>query len=104
MSYPKQNGRIIGGKQHKLSALMYKLLSNMHYNAHNPFTSRWIQNMQDLFDRNGLSHIWINESEGLNDKYIKLALKQRLFNVNLQKWNNEVHTNSQYTLERGTRL
>ena len=92
--------RMRNGKQCKISVIMYQLIKCMHYDNDNPYNSKWIQYMQNTYDQCGLSHIWVNEGDGFPDKYIKLALKQRINDMNLQKWQAEVYNNSQCTFYR----
>ena len=56
--------------------------------------------MQASFDNAGLSDIWSNNGGGLNTNYIKMSLKDRIRDCDLQNWRSDAHSNSQCTFYR----
>ena len=87
--------RMISGKQHKLSNIMYRLLKSKSSDLNDNYESKWIKMVKDTLNFCGMSNIWDNELDGYSSNYVKKALKLRLADNFTQDWNNSVHGHDQ---------
>jgi len=88
--------RLVTGKDTKYSAILYKLtLALYHENTADTDTVRvddpsfkpinWIPKIKETFENCGLSFIWLSQSNH-NPNWLKLAMNQRLSDIDMQNW------------------
>ena len=68
-------GKLLTGKESKLSCIMYKLLYQLY--VKNIFESPWITHVKYILNNIGLSNLWLNQ-EIVNLKWLKAVDKLKL--------------------------
>jgi hypothetical protein len=79
--------RIVSGSGTKISAIMYRILRNLADSG--AYKSKWISYVESTMNNSGLGYIWLNEDPH-NITWFKETLKQRLSDIYLQKWSEEI--------------
>ena len=83
---------IVQGKSSKLSRIMYDTLFEMYTSGQ--FISKWVSTIHNIFNYNGLGHIWHEKCDGYNKRYIKLTLSNRLKDQYKQDWHSQLTESS----------
>ena len=79
-------GRLVSGKQTKISHILYRLCKTMH-DSNVPFC--WMAFIQKILNECGYSYVWNFENfESVN--WLKNVVKQRLIDQFVQNWNSKI--------------
>ena len=90
---------IISGKQSKLSYVMYQMLYRLH--NYEIYTSSWIMYLKNIFDKCGMSNIWMTQSlPAFSGEWLKQTIRQRLRDQFQQKWSAETFENGKCLMYR----
>ena len=68
-------GRLISGKDTKLSSICYRLLYQLSLELN--INSSWLKYIKNIFDECGPSYVWINQIF-LNDVWLKEIVKNKI--------------------------
>ena len=79
--------KLIAGNENKLSNTLYKLCMISSENADRDI--KWIRNIKTILDSCGLSNIWLHQTFP-SDKWLKLKVKQTLFDQFTQEWRSKL--------------
>ena len=81
------------GNQLKLSSLLCHVMSRLHSWEESGSNFKWIKFVKENLDHTGFGWVW-NASD-INVEAFKSSFKQRCHDIFIQKWQAEVHSNSQ---------
>ena len=86
--------RLLGGKQSKLSSIMYRLLYTLDNN--NIFTSPWLAQIKSILVSSGIPFLWTHQQQiTCNANFYKQLIEKNLKDMGVQKWSNEINDTRQ---------
>ena len=86
--------RLLGGKQSKLSSIMYRLLYTLDNN--NIFTSPWLAQIKSILVSSGIPFLWAYQQQiTCNANFYKQLIEKKLKDMGVQKWSNEINDTRQ---------
>lgn len=92
----------VNNHQKKLSSLLYNITYNLSKNlSENNLRKKfpWIANLRQFFINCGLCNIWDTQNFG-NEKWLKLAIRQKLKDIFLNDWYSVIQNSSKSTFYR----
>ena len=84
-------GRLISGKQDKISSILYRTMYNLHEKG--IVHCEWVAKIKSILDNIGCTEYWIMQSIP-NLNYFKSKVKSSLYDQYLQNWSSNVYNSS----------
>ena len=81
--------KLVLDNSEKYSTKMYKVLLMWHEN--NVIHSPWLKHVKSIFDKCGLSHVWMDQWV-INSDWLKQSVENRLKDQFIQEWSAQVST------------
>ena len=91
--------KLVNGTDNKLSKIIYMYVRKLSDKG--KMIDPWISFLQSIFDKCGLSNIWIDHgTQNFNSMWIKKTVHQRLRDQFLQKWHDDIVNSSKGIIYR----
>lgn len=80
---------IVNSSDSKLTNILYRYIYKLIVDG--GFTFEWLICIKNILNKYGFSNIWLNQSNySFNPKWLKLSIKQRIFDQFQQTWKSEM--------------
>ena len=83
--------RILDKDENTLAYITYIIVFNLF--MHNEYKAHWLIKVNHILNNCGLSYMWLNQ-QTLHTKQCKLIIHNRLEDIVMQKWCNDMSTSS----------
>ena len=95
--------RVINGSENKMVAKIYKVLHQKYIN--NLYKSPWLSHIHKILISCGLGNIWSEHHKTIfNPKWVKASVKQKLEDLFINSWCNDIYASNTGTIYREIRM